>query len=92
MRDDVLPRGEQIEHAAVVDAVVDARALAPRLDHTDPAKGAQVLRGAARVELELGLQPADRPLAVAQQLEDADARWMAEHPEERRLDLVHGAG
>ena len=73
---------EQVEDALVVDAVVDARAFAARLDETDPPQCGQVLRGAAGVELELCLQRADRALAVAQQLEDPDARRVAEHPEE----------
>ena len=49
-----------------------------------------MLRGRPRLEPELGLERADRPLALAQQLDDPDARRMTEHPEQPGLHLVHG--
>ena len=81
--------GEQVEDPLVVDAVVDARALAPRLDEADPPQRREVLRRPARVEPELGLQRADRALALPEQLQDPHPRRMPEHPEEVRLDLVN---
>ena len=50
-----------------------------------------MLRRPARLELELRLKRSDGALAVPQQLEDAHASRMPEHPEEGRFDLVHGA-
>ena len=81
--------GEQVEDALVVDAVVDARPLPPRRHEPDPPQRREMLRRPARVEPELGLQRADRALAVAQQLEDPHPRRVAEHPKEVRLHLVH---
>ena len=48
----------------------------------------EVLRRAARVEPQFLLERADRPFPVAQQLEDANARGMAEHTKEVCLHLV----
>ena len=52
--------------------------------------GRQMLRRAARVEIQLRLQLPDRVLAVAQQFENAHPRRMAEHPKQVRLHLVQG--
>jgi hypothetical protein len=76
------------EDALVRDAVVDARAFAARFDEPDAPERGEVLRRAPGVELELGLERSDRALAVAQELEDADACGVPEHAEEVRLDLV----
>ena len=86
------PGREQVEDALVVDAVVDARAVAPRFDETDPPEGREVLGRSSRVEPELGLEGADAPLSVPQQLEDPHSRRVTEHPEKRRLDLVGTSG
>ena len=89
--DDRAPRVQQIEDPLVVDAVVDARPLAARLDEADPPQRRQMLRRAARVETELSLQRADRTLAVAQQLEDPHPRRMPQHTEQTRLHLMNRA-
>jgi hypothetical protein len=49
-----------------------------------------VLGGPAGVELQLGLELADAPLAVAQQLQDPHPRGVAEHAEELRLRDIDG--
>ena len=86
--DDRPPRLEQLEHDRIVDAVVDARALAPRLDQPDPAQRREMLRRAPRVQLELRLQRPDRLLPVMKQLENPHSRRVPQHPEHGRLRLV----
>ncbi len=69
--DDVATGREQVEHAQVVDAVVDARPS--RRDSR--ARCGEAPQGAARCRSsrsELCLERPDRALAVTQQLEDAD--------------------
>src|SRR4051812_16319251 len=88
--DDRAPRVEQLEHALVVDAVEDARALPARLDDPEAPQRGEVLGGRARVEPELGLERADGTFALPQQLEDPDADRMAKDAKEARLDLVDG--
>ena len=50
--EDRLRQLEQLERARILDAVVDARPLAPALDEPLLAQRGEMLRGAARVELE----------------------------------------
>lgn len=49
-----------------------------------------MLRGAAGVEFELGLEVSDSSFAVAEEFENADPHRMAEHPEELGFDDVDG--
>ena len=76
--DDVAARREQVEDALVVDAVVHARPLTPRLHEPDPAQRSEMLRRSARVEPELRLQarrPSARPPAATRESAPApDAR------------------
>ena len=55
-----------------------------------PPQSGQMLRGAARIELQRGLQLTHGLVAVAQQLEDAHPGGMAENREEVGLDGVNG--
>ena len=68
--------------------VVHARPLAAALDEALLAEGGELLRGAARVEIQTPLQVADRALAVAQQLEQTDPRRVAERAEELGLERI----
>ena len=54
---------EELKQPRVAHAVVDARPFAAALEEVVPLERGEVLRGAARVERERGLQLADRPLA-----------------------------
>ena len=87
-RDDPLRELEQLERAPVLDAVVDARPLAPALDQALLAQGGELLRRAARVQLERRLQGADPALALAQQLQQPDPHRMTERPKELGLERV----
>ena len=51
-----------------------------------------MLRRAAGVNLKGGLERTDRALTVAQELEDANAHRVAEHPKEVGLDAVNRLG
>jgi hypothetical protein len=87
-RDDLPSDRQQLEHLLVLDRVERARPLAPYGHQPDPAQRRQVLRRAARVEPELGLQLPDGMLAVTQQFENPHPRRMPEHPKDVRLHLV----
>ncbi len=89
-RDDLPGDLHQLEHARIADGVADGGPhLAILHDAVLPQRG-QMLRRAARIEFQSGLQLAHRLLAVAQQLEDAHPGRMAQHPEEPGLHSVYG--
>src|SRR5262245_6268187 len=88
--DDLLCRRQQLEDARVAHAVQDARADLAALVPALTAHRRQVLRRAAGVEPERGLQITDAALVLlAQELEDPNARGMAEEAEELGLEAVH---
>ena len=70
--------------------VVDAGAGPPALENSLLAQRGEVLRGAAGVEAELGLQVPDGAFSVGQELEHPDPHGMAEHPEKLGFDDVDG--
>src|SRR5436190_13550033 len=80
--DDRLGKLEQLERPAVLDAVVDARALAAALDEPLLAERRELLRRPARVELERLLQRSDRPFALTQELQDPYPHRVPQRAEE----------
>lgn len=81
---------EQLRYAWIPDAVVDAGAGPPALQNTLPAQRGEVLRGAAGVEAQLGLQVSDSAFPIRQELQYPDPHGMAEDPEELGLHDVDG--
>jgi hypothetical protein len=54
------------------------------------AERGEVLRGAAKVEIQLGLKVSDRPLPVKKEFEDSDPPGIVDSPEKLTPDYVGG--
>jgi hypothetical protein len=79
---------QQLKHPRIFHAVVDARASSATLQETKATHRPEVLRRAAGIEIQLGLQLPNGALAIAQEFEDAHPRGMPEHLEEVRFEPV----